>query len=187
MRRARALRLNATSGRRGRSPAGFRAADVPEARKPVLNLSPSGDLKEAAANLFAMLRALDASGATRIAVMPIPTTAWAKRSTTGCDARRRTAGRAMNAETLARLKDAVGPEGLHRGPRRDRAASGGMAQQVQGPSPLLLKPATTADRSPRSSPSATRPARPSCRRAAIPDWSAGRFRSTAKCCSASRA
>ena len=37
-----------------------------------LNLSPTGDLAEAAANLFAMLRALDAEGAERIAVMPIP-------------------------------------------------------------------------------------------------------------------
>jgi L-threonylcarbamoyladenylate synthase len=39
---------------------------------PVINLSPSGDLTEAAANLFAALRALDAAGATAIAVMPIP-------------------------------------------------------------------------------------------------------------------
>jgi L-threonylcarbamoyladenylate synthase len=38
-----------------------------------LNLSPTGDLKEAAANLFAMLRKLD-SHAKRIAVMPIPET-----------------------------------------------------------------------------------------------------------------
>jgi L-threonylcarbamoyladenylate synthase len=37
----------------------------------VLNLSPTGDLAEAAANLFAHLRTLDAS-ATTIAVMPIP-------------------------------------------------------------------------------------------------------------------
>lgn len=37
-----------------------------------LNLSPSGDLVEAAANLFAFLRALDATGATTIAVAPIP-------------------------------------------------------------------------------------------------------------------
>jgi len=37
-----------------------------------MNLSPTGDLKEAAANLFAMLRKLDASGAVRIAVAPIP-------------------------------------------------------------------------------------------------------------------
>lgn len=37
-----------------------------------LNLSASGDLVEAAANLFAHLRALDASGAARIAVAPIP-------------------------------------------------------------------------------------------------------------------
>ena len=38
----------------------------------VLNLSPAGDLSEAAANLFSMLRALDAAGATGIAVAPIP-------------------------------------------------------------------------------------------------------------------
>lgn len=36
------------------------------------NLSPSGDLVEAAARLFAALRALDASGAKGIAVAPIP-------------------------------------------------------------------------------------------------------------------
>jgi L-threonylcarbamoyladenylate synthase len=38
----------------------------------VLNLSPSGDLEEAAANLFAMLRALDRPGNRAIAIMPIP-------------------------------------------------------------------------------------------------------------------
>lgn len=38
----------------------------------VLNLSPGGDLEEAAANLFAMLRALDQPGVRAIAVMPIP-------------------------------------------------------------------------------------------------------------------
>jgi L-threonylcarbamoyladenylate synthase len=37
-----------------------------------LNLSPRGDLIEAAANLFSHLRALDASGAERIAVMKVP-------------------------------------------------------------------------------------------------------------------
>ena len=36
------------------------------------NLSPSGNLMEAAANLFAMLRALDRPGLAGIAVMPIP-------------------------------------------------------------------------------------------------------------------
>jgi L-threonylcarbamoyladenylate synthase len=39
---------------------------------PVLNLSARGDLTEAAANLFGYLRALDASGARAIAVMPVP-------------------------------------------------------------------------------------------------------------------
>jgi L-threonylcarbamoyladenylate synthase len=37
-----------------------------------LDLSPSGDLIEAASHLFSYLRALDAAGATRIAVAPIP-------------------------------------------------------------------------------------------------------------------
>jgi len=39
---------------------------------PIFDLSPSGDLAEAAANLFSGLRTLDASGARRIAVAPIP-------------------------------------------------------------------------------------------------------------------
>lgn len=38
----------------------------------VLNLSHTGDLVEAAANLFAHLRALDRAGARAIAVMPVP-------------------------------------------------------------------------------------------------------------------
>ncbi len=38
------------------------------------NLSPSGDVVEAAANLFRMLHELDATGAKRIAVAPIPST-----------------------------------------------------------------------------------------------------------------
>lgn len=48
--------------------------DAPGA-KTSMNLSASGDLTEAAANLFAMLRALDGeAGGRRIAVMPIPVT-----------------------------------------------------------------------------------------------------------------
>lgn len=38
----------------------------------VLNLSPGGDLVEAAANLFSDLRTLDTAGAATIAVMPVP-------------------------------------------------------------------------------------------------------------------
>ena len=41
-------------------------------REHVWNLSPTGDLAEAAANLFAYLRAADRSGANGIAVAPIP-------------------------------------------------------------------------------------------------------------------
>jgi L-threonylcarbamoyladenylate synthase len=62
------LRLNAASPRPGEAFLAF--GPQPAA----LNLSPSGDLREAAANLFAHLRALDASGAAIIAVMPIPET-----------------------------------------------------------------------------------------------------------------
>lgn len=50
-----------------------RAADAQKA-KTVLNLSPSGDLREAAANLFDHMRRLDASRAEVIAVEPIPAT-----------------------------------------------------------------------------------------------------------------
>ena len=46
---------------------------VPAHDAAMINLSPQGDLIEAAANLFAALRALDATGAATIAVMPIPT------------------------------------------------------------------------------------------------------------------
>jgi L-threonylcarbamoyladenylate synthase len=45
----------------------------PQHAGPSVNLSRQGDLKEAAANLFAALRTLD-GGATTIAVMPIPRT-----------------------------------------------------------------------------------------------------------------
>jgi L-threonylcarbamoyladenylate synthase len=38
----------------------------------MLNLSARGDLIEAAANLFSHLRALDAVGASAIAIVPIP-------------------------------------------------------------------------------------------------------------------
>lgn len=38
----------------------------------VLNLSPSGDLREAAANLFSFMHELDRSGAAAIAVEPVP-------------------------------------------------------------------------------------------------------------------
>ena len=42
------------------------------AAKAVLNLSPTGDLAEAAVNLFGYLRMLDAKSARAIAVMPVP-------------------------------------------------------------------------------------------------------------------
>jgi L-threonylcarbamoyladenylate synthase len=65
------LRLDATSVNEDEALLAF--GDVlPGAGRAALNLSPSGDLIEAAANLFSHLRALDAAGARAIAVMPIP-------------------------------------------------------------------------------------------------------------------
>jgi L-threonylcarbamoyladenylate synthase len=64
------LRLNARDVKPGDALLAF-GADVPRAAT-ALNLSPTGDLVQAAANLFSHLRALDASSASAIAVMPIP-------------------------------------------------------------------------------------------------------------------
>jgi L-threonylcarbamoyladenylate synthase len=47
-------------------------SDAPAGAVASLNLSPAGDLAEAAANLFAMLRALDRPEYRAIAVMPVP-------------------------------------------------------------------------------------------------------------------
>ena len=64
------VRLNAVGVRPGEALLAFGPA-APSAER-ILNLSPTGDLVEAAANLFSHLRVLDGSGASGIAVMPIP-------------------------------------------------------------------------------------------------------------------
>lgn len=66
-----ALRLDAHDVRPGEALLAF-GPDAPETDGPSFNLSPSGDLAEAAAALFAALRELDRTGAATIAVMPIP-------------------------------------------------------------------------------------------------------------------
>lgn len=66
-----ALRLDARNVLPGEALLAFGAA-VPTTAGPLLNLSVSGDLVEAAAGLFAALRDLDRTGVTTIAVMPIP-------------------------------------------------------------------------------------------------------------------
>ncbi len=66
-----AVRLNAIDVKLGEALLAF-GHNVPETRGPVVNLSVTGDLVEAAQALFAALRSLDASGAKTIAVMPIP-------------------------------------------------------------------------------------------------------------------
>ena len=65
------VRLDAVSVQPGEALLAF-GREVPMTTGPVMNLSASGDVVEAAQNLFAALRTLDASGAAAIAVMPIP-------------------------------------------------------------------------------------------------------------------
>lgn len=65
------LRLEARQVREGEALLAF-GPDVPAHSGPMRNLSPAGDLTEAAANLFRMLHELDQSGRPVIAVMPIP-------------------------------------------------------------------------------------------------------------------
>jgi L-threonylcarbamoyladenylate synthase len=62
------VRLDATSARPGEIWLGF--GDI--AADPAFNLSSSGDLAEAAAHLFAYLRAADRLNPTAIAIAPIP-------------------------------------------------------------------------------------------------------------------
>jgi L-threonylcarbamoyladenylate synthase len=68
------MRLNAASLTRGEALLAFGRIDLSgvDTAAAVINLSERGDLKEAAANLFGCLRALDTSGARTIAVMPVP-------------------------------------------------------------------------------------------------------------------
>lgn len=90
----RPVRPNARQPHRGEAFLAFGKAPTAKAAAK-LNLSPSGNLAEAAANLFAMLHALDRPEFTAIAVAPIP---------------QRGLGRAIND----RLKRAAAP----RGPRQ---------------------------------------------------------------------
>ncbi len=68
------LRLNALRVAAGEALLAFGPVPAEGAERAacVLNLSARGDLVEAAANLFAHLRALDAAGAGAIAAMPVP-------------------------------------------------------------------------------------------------------------------
>src|SRR5271169_2003724 len=79
------LRLDAAGARPGEALLAF-GSDSPPGFAEVLWLSRSGDLAEAAANLFAMLRRLDRPPFTGIAVMPSLSTVSGAPSTTGCAA-----------------------------------------------------------------------------------------------------
>jgi len=65
------LRLNAASAQRGEAGLAF-GDNIPRGAVKICNLSKRGDLTEAAANLFAMLRELDCDSFSGIAVARIP-------------------------------------------------------------------------------------------------------------------
>jgi len=69
-----AMRLNAVSVGQGEALLAFGPTRAKGAERVamMLNLSPTGDLREAATNLFSFMRELDASGAAVIAVEPVP-------------------------------------------------------------------------------------------------------------------
>lgn len=69
-----AMRLNAVSVGQGEALLAFGPSRAKGAERAAmtLNLSPNGDLREAATNLFSFMRELDASGAGVIAVEPVP-------------------------------------------------------------------------------------------------------------------
>ncbi len=104
-----ALRLNAGEIESGEVLLGF--GDAPGAK---LNLSPRGDLREAAANLFAMLRELDKT-ATHIAVLAHSL----HRHRRGHQRPPASGGRAamtIPQAVLGRLKGAAGPKGFSEDP-----------------------------------------------------------------------
>lgn len=70
------VRLNATGVLPGEALINFGSQPMNDAGKAVatFDLSPAGNLREAAANLFSTLRAADRSGAFTIAVAPVPMT-----------------------------------------------------------------------------------------------------------------
>lgn len=68
----RKVRRNAATPRRGEAYLAFGTAPRAGRDAAILNLSASGDLDEAASNLFAMLQTLDRPEFTAIAVAPIP-------------------------------------------------------------------------------------------------------------------
>jgi len=68
------VRLNVRVVEAGEALLAFGPAEISGQGSDAMNLSQRGDLVEAAANLFSYLRTLDAKGARRIAVAPIPDT-----------------------------------------------------------------------------------------------------------------
>ena len=140
----RALRLDAAGPGARRGLARLR----PGRARPGLNLSPSGDLAEAAANLFAHLREADAlagrAGAAGIAVAPIPRTGLGLAHQRPARPRRRPA--VLGAPALGRQEPRVDRDRAQR--RLPFVVVAGAEDQAPRP------PARSASRSPGSRPRA---------------------------------
>ncbi len=137
------LRLNAKSVKKGEALLAF-GSPVPDGASVVQNLSAAGDLHEAAANLFAMLRALDASATKTHRRHADPGTRSRRSDQRPARARRGADGDArMNDDVLARLKQAVGAKGFSEDPSEIAPHLEEWRSKYTGQTALLLKPATT--------------------------------------------
>ena len=117
----------------------------------MINLSASGDLAEAAANLFAALRTLDAAGATAIAVMPIPEQGLGEAIN---DRLRRAANPAMTShakptrltpELLDRLRAIVGPSHALTDPDQQLPYLRELRDMYEGRASVVLRPGSTEE------------------------------------------
>ena len=126
----------------------------------MLNLSPRGDLVEAAANLFSDLRTLDRPDVATIAVMPVPheglgeaindrlarAAAPKVRLQIAMNCNEQARHRRSSPATLARLIAIVGEKIRHHRPGQAGALSGRVARRSdRGHTPVVLRPGSTEE------------------------------------------
>ena len=140
------LRLDIHEVRPGEALLAF-GPTVPTSSNRMCNLSPRGDLAEAAANLFAMLRQLDQPGVSTIAVMRVPDRGLGRSHQRPPAPRGRPArGRPMSVldPAIARaLKEAAGQDGWSESASEIAPHLVELRGRWKGETPLLLKPAST--------------------------------------------
>jgi tRNA threonylcarbamoyl adenosine modification protein (Sua5/YciO/YrdC/YwlC family) len=129
------LRLNAQGAAADEALLAF---GTPPAQVPVMrNLSETGDLREAAANLFSMLHEPSCRS---------PSAAWARPSMTACAVPpRRKTTKMVSPKVIADLKAIVGESGYAEDPDEIAPHLVEWRGTWRGHSPLLLKPQTTAE------------------------------------------